>query len=165
MITAYIGLGSNLGNRLAFMRGGRDALRNAPGIDLVGASSVYETCAVGGPPDNPPFLNAILEITTTLEPAELLATCLAVEDEFGRTRPERWAPRTLDLDILLYDDRVVNEPDLVIPHPRLHERPFVLVPLAEIAAEVRHPGLQRTLAELAEACPGASALQPLRDSW
>ena len=165
MITAYLGLGSNLGNRLAFMRGGRDALLERSGITLVRASGVYETTAVGGPPDNPPFLNAILEIATTLTPAELLAACLAVEDEFGRTRPERWAPRTLDIDILLYADQLVDEPDLVIPHPRLHERSFVLAPLAEIAPELHHPGLQRSIADLADACPGAASLKPLRETW
>lgn len=165
MITAYLGLGSNLGNRLAFMRGGRDALLEEPGISLVRASGVYETRAVGGPPDNPPFFNAILEITTTLSPAELLAACLAVEDTFGRTRPERWAPRTLDIDILFYADQCVDAPDLVIPHPRLHERSFVLAPLAEIAPELQHPVLQRSIVDLVAALPEAATMKPLREAW
>ena len=100
MNTAYLGLGSNLGNRMAFLRGGRDALISKPGIDFVKASGVYETEAVGGPPDNPLFLNSVLEIKTSLSPQELLQACLAVEDDFGRSRPVRWAPRTLDIDIL-----------------------------------------------------------------
>lgn len=165
MKTAYLGLGSNLGNRLAFLRGGRDMLVDAPGINLVQASGAYETDAVGGPPDNPRFLNAVLEFQTSLEPRQLLELCLAIEDEFGRSRPVRWAPRTLDVDILFYADQVVAEEDLVIPHPRLQERAFVLVPLMEIAPNLRHPLLDQTVTELAEVSPGATELVPLRTTW
>ena len=100
MNTAYLGLGSNLGNRMAFLRSGRDALVDLSEIVLIRAAGVYETEAVGGPPENPLFLNTALQIETTLEPQQLLAACLAIEDEFGRSRPVRWAPRTLDIDIL-----------------------------------------------------------------
>ena len=102
MNTAYLGLGSNLGNRLAFLRSGRDTLTNGSDIVLLQAAGIYETGAVGGPPDNPKFFNTVLAIETALEPRQLLARCRAVEDEFGRSRPVRWAPRTLDIDILLY---------------------------------------------------------------
>jgi len=165
MVTAYLGLGSNLGNRLAFLRGGRDSLTSRFDIVLMRASGVYETAAVGGPADNPPFLNAVLEIETALSPRELLAACLAVEDEFGRTRPMEWAPRTLDIDLLLYGDLLSDDPEMRIPHPHLHERAFVLVPLSEIAPDLVHPGLQKTVRELAAALPQSTGLTPLRATW
>lgn len=165
MKTAYLGLGSNLGNRLAFLRGGRDALAKAPGIELVRTSAVYETEAIGGPPDNPRFLNAVLQVQTSLDPHQLLAACLAVEDEFGRSRPLRWAPRTLDIDVLFFADQVVCTEQLTIPHARLQERPFMLAPLLEIAADLRHPLLDQTITELAAGCHGVAELVPLRASW
>jgi 2-amino-4-hydroxy-6-hydroxymethyldihydropteridine diphosphokinase len=164
MTTAYLGLGSNLGNRLAFLRGGRDTLTNQPGIELIRTSGVYETEAVGGPPDNPAFLNAVMQIQTSLEPDQLLAACLAAESEFGRTRPARWAPRTLDIDILFYADQIVCAEHLSIPHPRLQERPFVLAPLLDIAPDLKHPLLEQTIAELAAAA-GVAELVPLRTTW
>lgn len=165
MSTAYLALGSNLGNRLAFLRGGRDILAKSPAIELIQASGVYETEAVGGPADNPLFLNAVLEIQTTFDPEQLLEACLAAEDEFGRSRPIRWAPRTLDIDILLYADRVLCEEDLTIPHPRLQERAFVLAPLLEIAPDLKHPLLDQTITELAASCSGVAELAPLRSTW
>lgn len=165
MTIAYLGLGSNLGNRLAFLRGGRDSLLNRFDIVLLRASAVYETTAVGGPPDNPPFLNAVLEIETSLSPRELLSACLAVEDEFGRTRPMAWAPRTLDIDLLLYGDAVIAETDLQVPHPRLHERTFVLTPLSDIAPELLHPVLRKTLRALSGALAPGQRPAPLRESW
>ena len=165
MNTAYLGLGSNLGNRLAFLRGGRNALIDRPDIELIQASGVYETEAIGGPPDNPLFLNTVLQIETTLGPQQLLEACLAVEDEFGRSRPVRWAPRTLDIDILFYTDQVISEERLTIPHPRLQERAFVLAPLLEIAPEFRHPLLEQTVTELAAENAGVAELVPLRTTW
>lgn len=165
MVTAYLGLGSNLGNRLAFLRGGRDSLTNRFDIILRRASGVYETAAIGGPADNPPFLNAVLEIETPLSPRELLAACLAVEEEFGRTRQGEWAPRTLDVDLLLFDDLVIDESGLQVPHPRLQERTFVLAPLNEIAPDLQHPVLQRTIRALADDLPQTPGLAPLRANW
>lgn len=165
MNTAYLGLGSNLGNRLAFLRGGRDALVEHPDIELVQTASVYETEAIGGPPDNPLFLNTVLQVATSLQPDRLLAACLAVEDEFGRSRPVRWAPRTLDIDILFYNDLVICEERLTIPHPRLQERAFVLAPLQEIAPDFRHPLLDQTVTELAAGSTGVAALAPVRTAW
>ena len=165
MNSAYLGLGSNLGSRMAFLRSGRDSLADRSDISLIRAAGVYETEAVGGPPDNPLFLNTVLQIETSLEPLQLLAACLAIEDEFGRTRPARWAPRTLDIDILFYADRVVCEEDLIIPHPRLQERSFVLAPLRDIAPDLRHPLLDQTISELATACAGIEELVPMRTSW
>ena len=165
MNSAYLGLGSNLGNRMAFLRSGRDALADRSAIVLIRAAGVYETEAVGGPPDNPFFLNTALQIETSMTPQQLLATCLAIEDEFGRSRPVRWAPRTLDIDILFYADQVVCEENLSIPHPRLQERSFVLAPLREIAPDLRHPLLDQTISELAAASAGIEELEPIRSSW
>ncbi len=165
MSTAYLGLGSNLGNRLAFLRGGRDLLTNRPDIDLVKASGVYETEAIGGPADNPLFLNTVLKVQTSLDPMALLEACLAVEDEFGRSRPVRWAPRTLDIDILFYNDLVLTEEHLTTPHPRLQERAFVLAPMMELAPGLKHPLLDRTIAELATDIAGFKELVPLRTTW
>jgi 2-amino-4-hydroxy-6-hydroxymethyldihydropteridine diphosphokinase len=165
MNTAYLGLGSNLGNRMAFLRSGRDTLVDQPGIVLIRAAGVYETEAVGGPPENPLFLNTVLQIETSLEPQQLLATCMAVENEFGRSRPVRWSPRTLDIDILFYADQVICEENLTTPHPRLQERAFVLAPLREIAPDLRHPLLEQTITALAAECAGVEELVPMRTSW
>jgi len=165
MNSAYLGLGSNLGNRLAFLRGARDTLVNRPEVELIQASSVYETEAVGGPPDNPLFLNTVLKVQTSLTPRQLLETCLAIEDEFGRSRPVRWAPRTIDIDILFYADQIISEEDLTIPHPRLQERAFVLAPLIEIAPDLKHPLLEQSITELAAGSSGVADLAPLRTSW
>ena len=165
MNSAYLGLGSNLGNRLAFLRGARDALINRPELELIQASAVYETEAVGGPPDNPPFLNAVLQVRTSLTPRQLLATCLEIEDEFGRSRPVRWAPRTIDIDILLFADQIISEEDLMIPHPRLQERAFVLAPLIEIAPDLKHPLLEQSITALASGSSGVAELVPLRTNW
>jgi len=165
MNTAYLGLGSNLGNRLAFLRGGRDTLINQSGIELIQASGVYETEAVGGPPENPLFLNTVLQVQTSLEPHQLLEACLAAENEFGRSRPMRWAPRTLDIDILFYADQVLCEDHLTIPHPRLQERAFVLAPLLDIAPDLKHPLLDQTIAELAAGHAGIAEFVPLRTTW
>jgi 2-amino-4-hydroxy-6-hydroxymethyldihydropteridine diphosphokinase len=165
MVLAYLGVGSNLGNRLAFMRGGRDFLCAKAGIELEGASAVYETEPQGGPADSPLFLNAVLAVRTSLSPRELLEACRAVEDEFGRVRSGTCMPRTLDIDILLYDDRIVDEEDLQIPHPRLHERLFVMIPLYEIAPDCLHPQLHETIGDLIRQFDGGKAVELLRSTW
>jgi 2-amino-4-hydroxy-6-hydroxymethyldihydropteridine diphosphokinase len=150
---------------MAFLRSGRDTLASRSDIVLIRTAGVYETEAVGGPPDNPAFLNTVLEIETSQEAQQLLTTCLAVEDEFGRSRPVRWAPRTLDIDILFYADRVICDENLTIPHPRLQERSFVLAPLRDIAPGLKHPQLEKTVDELATECAGADELVPLCTDW
>ena len=140
-----IALGSNLGNseqtiEMALARLDRDSMR------LGVRSQLYKTAPVG--PPQPDYLNACAVFHTSLAPEPLLETLLTVEASFGRLRRERWGPRTLDLDLLLYDSEIVDTPRLSVPHPRLHERAFVLVPLAEIAPTWLHPLQQKTIAQL-----------------
>lgn len=138
MTRAFVALGSNLGDRERTLRGAVAALAAEPGIEVVAVSSLRDTAPVGVT-DQPRFLNGAVELETSLDPGELLERLLAVERRFGRVRegaPEH-GPRTLDLDLLLHGDATVDQPGLRVPHPRLHERRFVLEPLAELA-----PGLE-----------------------
>jgi 2-amino-4-hydroxy-6-hydroxymethyldihydropteridine diphosphokinase len=148
-ITAAIALGSNVGDRRAHIEFGFDALARLPDSRLIARSTVIETAAAGPVPQGP-YLNAAAVLDTALRPSDLLAHLLAAERERGRDREreQRWGPRTLDLDLLLFGDRIIHEPGLTIPHPRLHERLFVLEPLAEIAAGTNVPGLGQTVGGL-----------------
>lgn len=150
-VTAYLLLGSNLGNRAALLRAARAQLAATIG-EIVAASALYETAAWGRE-DQPAFLNQALAIRTTLPARLLLAQCLAAERNAGRQRLEHWGSRTLDVDILLYDEEIIDEPGLAVPHPRLAERRFALVPLVEIAELLVHPQLKATVAELLARCP------------
>jgi 2-amino-4-hydroxy-6-hydroxymethyldihydropteridine diphosphokinase len=130
-VRAFLGLGSNLGDRRAHLRA---AVERLP--DVVAVSPVYETDPVGGPPGQGAYLNAVVELWTSRTPRELLAVAQAAEAAAGRVRAERWGPRTLDVDVLLVGDDQVAEPDLVVPHPRMWGRGFVLVPLGDLAPEL-----------------------------
>jgi 2-amino-4-hydroxy-6-hydroxymethyldihydropteridine diphosphokinase len=131
---AFIGLGSNLGDREAALRQGLAQLR--AGGDVVAVSPLYETEPVGGPEDQGAFLNLVVELATADTPQELLRRCQALEEAAHRVRTIRFGPRTLDADVLLVGDLVVDEPDLTVPHPRMWERRFVLQPLADLAPEL-----------------------------
>ncbi|TMR12324.1 2-amino-4-hydroxy-6-hydroxymethyldihydropteridine diphosphokinase [Nonomuraea turkmeniaca] len=137
---AVLALGSNLGNRFQILQGAVDVLFDAPDLEFVKASPVYETDPVGGPPGQDPYLNAVVVAETTLEPRALLERALSVENAFGRERGEHWGPRTLDVDLIVVGDTVCDEPDLTLPHPRAHERAFVLVPWAEADPQGTVPG-------------------------
>lgn len=130
---AWLGLGSNLDDPAGQLERALVELRSEPAINVLAVSSFYRTVPVGGPPDQPMFCNAAAALTTSLAPHALLARLQAIEAAHDRVRDVRWGPRTLDLDILAYDDRCLDDDALILPHPRAHERGFVLVPLADIA--------------------------------
>jgi 2-amino-4-hydroxy-6-hydroxymethyldihydropteridine diphosphokinase len=131
---AFLGMGSNLGDRDAFLR---EAVGSLAGV--VAVSGLYETDPVGGPGGQGPYLNLVVELDTPLTARELLGVCHRLESGAGRVRDERWGPRTLDVDILWVESGPVDEPDLQIPHPRMHERRFVMAPLAELAPDLVPP--------------------------
>jgi 2-amino-4-hydroxy-6-hydroxymethyldihydropteridine diphosphokinase len=159
-VTAFIALGSNLGDRRRFLDQALAALRQR-GTKVERVSSYYETAPVGGPAGQGSYLNAVAQVQSEMEPETLLQTLLAVELSLGRVRDERFGPRTIDLDLLLYGELVRDAGDLTVPHPRMHERTFVLKPLAEIAPLAVHPALKKTIRELLDELPRES--RPIRE--
>jgi 2-amino-4-hydroxy-6-hydroxymethyldihydropteridine diphosphokinase len=166
-VNAYIALGSNLGDRRDYLDRALQLLREQPGITVTKVSSYHETEPVGGPPGQGNYLNAAAELQTGLEPEALLRVLLGVEEKLGRVRRQPQGPRTIDLDLLLYGDVKSAEvrPDfaLYLPHPRMHERRFVLEPLAEIAPRAVHPGFQSTVRDLLRRLPTPPHRQPARE--
>jgi 2-amino-4-hydroxy-6-hydroxymethyldihydropteridine diphosphokinase len=149
-IVAYIALGSNIGDRQANIRSAIERLGQTPGVSVKRVSSLLENPAVGMDDDAPPFLNAAAEIETTLGSHALLRRLLEIEREMGRQRRERWEPRVIDLDLLLFGNQIISSQELIVPHPLMHERRFVLEPLAELVPNFVHPTLQMTIAGLLE---------------
>jgi 2-amino-4-hydroxy-6-hydroxymethyldihydropteridine diphosphokinase len=130
-VVAFLGLGSNLGDRLTNLQAAVDALQTEPGLRVTASSRVWETAPVGGPPQ-PDYLNAVIRVETDLSARDLLDAARRVEARLGRVRRERWGARSLDVDVLLYDEERIDEPELVVPHPRIAQRAFVLLPLLEL---------------------------------
>ena len=150
-LVAYLGLGSNLGGRLEHLRAAVRRLASAAQVEVVRVSSLYETSPVGGPVGQGNFLNAVVGVSTSGAPEQVLAHAQAIEHALGRERTVADGPRTVDIDLLLHGQRVLQTDVLEVPHPRMHLRRFVLVPLAEIAPEAVHPVRKQTVRELLDA--------------
>ena len=159
MPTVFLSLGSNLGDRLANLKRAIEKIEEPSQIMVTKVSPVYETEPVGRE-NQGWFLNLVLQVETSLEPFALLERFSSIEDQMGRKREKRWGSRNIDLDILLYDTRMVDSERLTIPHPRMHERRFVLVPLAQIAPKLLHPRLKKNIEELLVCCRDGSGVRP-----
>jgi 2-amino-4-hydroxy-6-hydroxymethyldihydropteridine diphosphokinase len=159
VIPVVLALGSNLGDRLANLQQGVDALCAEPGLDDVSVSPVYETAPVGGP-DQPDYLNAVLVAATSLPARAVLGRALAAEAALGRVRGERWGPRTLDVDVIVYGNQASADPELTLPHPRAHERAFVLAPWHDLAPAAEIPGRGRVADLLAAVGTAGVRLRP-----
>ena len=149
-MTAYIALGANLGDRERNIRSAIELLNQTPLVRVTKVSALMENPAVGGPLGSPPFLNAAAELQTTLSAPALMKRLLEIENELGRVRRERWGPRPIDLDLLLYANQIIDTPGLTVPHPRMAEREFVLAPLVEIAPNAVHPIERLTIGQMLE---------------
>jgi 2-amino-4-hydroxy-6-hydroxymethyldihydropteridine diphosphokinase len=154
----FLGLGSNLGDRSRFLQRAVTEIRLIPDVSIVWASGVYESDSYGNP-DQPKFLNACIELETSLAPPDLLDRVKEVEQRLGRSASEHWGPREIDIDILVYDGLVFSNDRVTVPHPDLEQRRFVLVPLREIAADLVHPVSGLTVEELATACTDHGAIK------
>jgi 2-amino-4-hydroxy-6-hydroxymethyldihydropteridine diphosphokinase len=153
----FVALGSNIGDRLGFLQKAMDALGSARGFKVRRVSSVYETEPVGKK-DQPQFLNAAVELHSLMSPQDVLVTLKQIERAVGRTPSERWGPREIDLDLIYVQDLVIDRPELVLPHPEVASRRFVLTPLAEIAPEFVDPLRKRSLRKLLSSCPDPSSV-------
>jgi 2-amino-4-hydroxy-6-hydroxymethyldihydropteridine diphosphokinase len=161
----FLSLGANLDDPGGRLKDALERLRRVPGLVFRAVSSMYLTEPVG-PVDQPAFVNAASEWMTRLSPEEVLAAILGVEAEMGRQRSVRWGPRRIDIDLLIYGNLTVDIPGLKVPHPLMHERRFVLAPLAEIAPEVRHPVSGKSMAELLAGLPeGGGWAKKTEESW
>lgn len=147
MVQAYLGLGSNIGDREQQLLKAIDLIGHIKGIKVTKQSPIYETAPVGYT-DQPNFLNLCLEVETALSPQQLLKHCLDIEQQLHRVREIRWGPRTLDIDILLYGDNIIETDNLSVPHPRMQERAFVLIPLNDIASDKKDPRLNQKIHDL-----------------
>ena len=164
MRRVYVGIGSNLGDREFLIRKAVESLRQLPQTNVSGVSSLYDTEPVGET-EQPPFLNAVAWIETELSPRELLWQMLLIEKRMGRVRSKRWGPRSIDLDLLFYDDELIDEPDLQIPHPEAHRRAFVLYPLLELDPNFRHPVTGETVRRMIQKLPPNPPVRKLGRFW
>lgn len=147
---AFLSLGSNLGDRQTNLRLSIELLERFD-LKIIKLSSIYETAA-WGLTDQPAFLNQVIEVETEFLPGSLLMLCQEVEAQMGRQRVKKWGPRNIDVDILIYEDEIMDEDDLMIPHPFMHERRFILVPFCEIAPDLEHPVYDKTIKTLLKDC-------------
>lgn len=161
MSTAYLLIGGNLGNRKENLSKATGLIRKQCGV-VINSSSLYETAA-WGMTEQSSFLNQVLEISTSLDAKQLMRRILKIENMMGRVRKEKFGPRTIDIDILFYENEILDLLFLKIPHPELQNRRFVLVPLAEINSELQHPVLKKTIAELLEECPDNLEVKKITD--
>lgn len=161
-VRAAIALGGNLGDSQQILPAAMQVIDQAAGITVVARSPLYKTAPVG--PPQPDYLNACVVVETGLAARSLLNQLLAIETQFGRIRQERWGARSLDLDLLLFDGQIIDLPGLTVPHPRLHERPFVLVPLADIAPDWPHPIFDKTIDQLLAQLP-VDGVEPLASAF
>lgn len=159
MHTAYLLIGGNLGDRFQNLQRALELIEENCG-DIIAISSVYETAA-WGVTDQPAFLNQAVVLDTELSPPDLMTNLLEIENKMGRLRHQKMGPRTIDIDILLMDDTVMNSDHLTIPHPSLHRRRFALVPLEEVAANIMHPVKNKTISELLTDCPDSLAVNKI----
>jgi 2-amino-4-hydroxy-6-hydroxymethyldihydropteridine diphosphokinase len=164
MSRVYIGIGSNLGDREFLVRKAVEALRQLPQTNVSGVSSLYDTEPVGEM-EQPPFLNAVAWIETELPARDLLWQMLLIEKRMGRVRSKRWGPRPIDLDLLFYDDELIDEPDLQVPHPEAHRRAFVLFPLLELDPNFRHPVTGETVRRMIQKLPPNPPVRKLGRFW
>lgn len=165
-VRCLIALGSNLGDRLENVEAGLAGIAGLADVEIVAVSALYETAPVGGPDGQGPYLNAALAADTTLGAGVLLAALHRIEGSRERERIERWGPRTLDLDLLVHGELVVDAETLQVPHPRMHERRFVMVPVCDVAADLVHPVLHRTMGDLLGELPiEPGDLTRLTDTW
>ena len=162
---AFLGFGGNIGEPLSHFRRARKQLAADPHVTVVGASPLYRTPAIGGPAGQPDYLNAVVEVTTSLTPHQLLQLCQQIETDAGRSRDIHWGPRTLDIDLLLVGNLIIDDSQLTLPHPRLQERHFVLLPLNNLVPQLRHPITTKTIAELLADLPPAVGISQLNKKW
>ncbi|MDF9409236.1 2-amino-4-hydroxy-6-hydroxymethyldihydropteridine diphosphokinase [Pelotomaculum isophthalicicum JI] len=162
LVVAYVGLGSNMGDKSANISKALVLLDAAPGVRVVRAAPRYRTAPIGYTGQDW-FINTVAEVETSLQPLDLLKLMLNLENSLGRVRGRRWGPRTIDLDLLIYGREIINTPELVIPHPRMHERAFVMVPLADLAPELELPGWGNT-AELALSLAKVQLIEPMENN-
>jgi len=164
MQRVYIGIGSNMGDREFLIRKAVGALRDLPRTHVIRVSSLYDTDPVGDT-EQPPFLNAVAWVETEITARELLWQMLLIEKRMGRVRSRRWGPRPIDLDLLFVDDEIIDEPDLVVPHPEAHRRGFVLLPLHELDPDFRHPVTGETVRRMMQKVPPNPPVRKLGRFW